>query len=199
MGWLKGVFNKKYNYWRKHFKLIIQLHQVTLAFILKERVMSCILMSSYYSHRYMFADDYETPFIIFSVLMCTYSSFLCVATFWSCNNNLVFPGPAVFCDGVHQRGRPYVSYPTYGQIQGATGRVRPLSSLSQRHWPHTEHLRPTLLTFSCSNVVKALACVTICNFAGFTLQRLLLVCFSCTERESSTGEWHHTDLRFLYC
>lgn len=73
-------------------------------------------MSSHYSHRYMVVDDYETSFIIFSVLMCTYSSFLCVATFLSCNNNLVFPGPAVFCDGVHQRGRPHVSYPTYGQI-----------------------------------------------------------------------------------
>lgn len=29
----------------------------------------------------------------------------------------------------------------------------------------------------------------ILNFAGFMLQRLLSVCFSCTERESSTGGW----------
>lgn len=29
----------------------------------------------------------------------------------------------------------------------------------------------------------------IFNFAGFMLQRLLSVCFSCTERESSTGGW----------
>lgn len=40
--------------------------------------------------------------------------------------NLLFPGSAVLCDGVHQRRRPDVSHPTYGQIQGAAGSVRAL-------------------------------------------------------------------------
>lgn len=46
-------------------------------------------------------------------------------------------------------------------------------------------IRITSLTNFCCKAVFLVS--MFFNFAGFMLQRLLLVCFSCTEKESSTG------------
>lgn len=46
-------------------------------------------------------------------------------------------------------------------------------------------IRITSLTNFCCKAVFLV--LMFFNFAGFMLQRLLLVCFSCTEKESSTG------------
>lgn len=100
------------------------------------------------------------------------------------NNILVFLGPAVLCDGVHQRRRPHVSYPTYGQIQGATGSVRTLFSLStDTNFDKDIHQATTMVDSHLQLVVTPLYCITVTSKAynSDTIvckeQSILVYCF----------------------
>lgn len=102
-----------------------------------------------------------------------------------------FLGPAILCHGIHQRRRPDVSHPAYGQIQGATGSVRIITEhdigIEQILWHPKMNFVQTLICVYCCFCFKGIVNILFSVFTGFTQQRLQLACFSCTERESSTG------------